>query len=98
MDGVQGCDLRAAYTDPIQQLLIIGETSIGDPADWPDYTADLGIGPEHVSALIGLAIGMITIGLSVPSFITTLGMLFLINGAKWRTSTSTSGSSGTARR
>jgi simple sugar transport system permease protein len=34
-----------------------------------------------VSALIGLAIGMITIGLSVPSFITTLGMLFLVNGA-----------------
>jgi simple sugar transport system permease protein len=33
-----------------------------------------------VSALIGLAIGLITIGLSVPSFITTLGMLFLING------------------
>ncbi|MBV9828690.1 MAG: ABC transporter permease [Alphaproteobacteria bacterium] len=34
-----------------------------------------------VSALIGLAIGLITIGLSVPSFITTLGMLFLVNGA-----------------
>jgi simple sugar transport system permease protein len=33
------------------------------------------------SAAIGLAIGLITIGLSVPSFITTLGMLFLINGA-----------------
>ena len=31
-------------------------------------------------ALIGLAIGLITIGLSVPSFITTLGMLFLITG------------------
>jgi simple sugar transport system permease protein len=30
--------------------------------------------------LIGLAIGLITIGLSVPSFITTLGMLFLITG------------------
>src|SRR5271155_5117434 len=29
-------------------------------------------------ALIGLAIGLITIGLKVPSFITTLGMLFLI--------------------
>jgi simple sugar transport system permease protein len=33
-----------------------------------------------VSALIGLTIGLVTIGLSVPSFITTLGMLFLING------------------
>jgi simple sugar transport system permease protein len=33
-----------------------------------------------VSAVIGLVIGLITIGLSVPSFITTLGMLFLING------------------
>jgi simple sugar transport system permease protein len=33
-----------------------------------------------VSALIGLAIGLITIKLSIPSFITTLGMLFLITG------------------
>jgi simple sugar transport system permease protein len=33
-----------------------------------------------VSALIGLMIGLITIRLSVPSFITTLGMLFLITG------------------
>jgi simple sugar transport system permease protein len=33
-----------------------------------------------VSALIGLVIGLITIRLSVPSFITTLGMLFLITG------------------
>ncbi len=31
-------------------------------------------------ALIGLVIGLITIGLSVPSFITSLGMLFLITG------------------
>ena len=33
-----------------------------------------------VSALVGLAIGLITIALSVPSFITSLGMLFLIEG------------------
>src|SRR5579864_8716004 len=33
-----------------------------------------------VSALIGLAIGLVTIRLSVPSFITTLGAFFLING------------------
>ena len=33
-----------------------------------------------VCALIGLIIGLITIGLRVPSFITTLGMLFLITG------------------
>ena len=33
-----------------------------------------------VSALIGFTIGLITIKLSVPSFITTLGMLFLITG------------------
>jgi simple sugar transport system permease protein len=32
------------------------------------------------SALIGFTIGLITIKLSVPSFITTLGMLFLITG------------------
>jgi len=31
-------------------------------------------------ALIGLTIGLITIRLSIPSFITTLGMLFLITG------------------
>jgi hypothetical protein len=55
MDGVQGSYLRVAHTDPVRQLLIIGETSIGDPADWPDYTADPGIGHEHVSALIRLA-------------------------------------------
>ena len=33
-----------------------------------------------VCALIGCVIGLITIRLSVPSFITTLGMLFLITG------------------
>jgi simple sugar transport system permease protein len=33
-----------------------------------------------VCALIGLAIGLITIWLEVPSFITTLGMLFLVTG------------------
>lgn len=33
-----------------------------------------------VSALIGLAIGLVTIRLSVPSFITTLGAFFLISG------------------
>jgi hypothetical protein len=55
MDGVQGSDLRASHTDPVRQLLIIGKTSVGDPADWRDYTADPGIGHEHVSALIRLA-------------------------------------------
>jgi simple sugar transport system permease protein len=33
-----------------------------------------------VSAMIGLLIGFVTIGLSVPSFITTLGAFFLVNG------------------
>jgi simple sugar transport system permease protein len=33
-----------------------------------------------VCALIGLTIGLITIKLGIPSFITTLGMLFLITG------------------
>ena len=31
-------------------------------------------------SLIGLTIGLITIKLGIPSFITTLGMLFLITG------------------
>jgi simple sugar transport system permease protein len=38
------------------------------------------LGALAVCAVIGLVIGLITIGLGVPSFITTLGMLFLING------------------
>src|ERR1700751_5337216 len=38
------------------------------------------VGALLVCALIGLTIGLITIGLRVPSFITTLGMLFLITG------------------
>lgn len=33
-----------------------------------------------VCALLGLLIGLVTVGLGVPSFITTLGTLFLING------------------
>lgn len=33
-----------------------------------------------VCALVGLLIGLVTVGLGVPSFITTLGTLFLING------------------
>jgi len=33
-----------------------------------------------VSAVIGLVNGLITVKLKVPSFITTLGMLFLLNG------------------
>jgi hypothetical protein len=55
MDGVQHSKLPEGHQDPVRQLLIIGETSIGDPADWPDYTADPGIGHEHVSASIRLA-------------------------------------------
>ena len=37
-------------------MLRIGEPGGGyDPAEWPDYSAEFGIGYEHVGALIGIA-------------------------------------------
>jgi hypothetical protein len=55
MDGPQASDLCGDYADPVRQLLIIGETRSYDPADWLDYTAEFGIGHEHIGALTRLA-------------------------------------------
>jgi hypothetical protein len=56
IDGVQGIDPCGDYAAPVCQLLRIGEPGGGyDPAEWPDYSAEFGIGHEHVGALIGIA-------------------------------------------
>jgi hypothetical protein len=55
MDGAQHGDSYADYTDPVRQLLTIGEPNGYDPAKWPDYAAEFGIGHEQVGALIRLA-------------------------------------------
>src|SRR5947209_12162350 len=56
MDGVQDIDACGGYADPVCQLLRMGEPGGGyDPAEWPDYSAEFGIGHEHVGALIGIA-------------------------------------------
>lgn len=52
MDGAQHGDSYADYTDPVRQLLTIGEPNGYDPAKWPDYAAEFGIGHEQVGALI----------------------------------------------
>ena len=55
MDGVQGSDLRGDDADAVRQLLLIGDARSYDPAKWPDYRAEFGIGHEHIGALIRLA-------------------------------------------
>lgn len=52
MDNLPADDLRA---DPVRRLLLIGDAGGYDPAEWPDYAARFGLGPEHVGALIRLA-------------------------------------------
>jgi len=32
------------YGDPIRRLLTLGETPLSDPAKWPDYVAEFGLG------------------------------------------------------
>jgi hypothetical protein len=55
MDGKQRSDSYGDYTDPVRQLLTIGEPNNYDPAEWPDYAAEFGIRHEQVGALIRLA-------------------------------------------
>ena len=43
------------YADPVRRLLSIGPPDGYDPVDWLDYAAALGLGPEHIAALIRLA-------------------------------------------
>lgn len=43
------------YADPVRRLLSIGPPDGYDPVDWLDYAAALGLGREHIAALIRLA-------------------------------------------
>jgi hypothetical protein len=48
-------DLCTDYAGPVGRLLIIGETRNYDPAEWPDYAGEFGLGCEHIAELIRLA-------------------------------------------
>jgi hypothetical protein len=48
-------DPGTGYMDPVRRLLTIGEVKNHDPASWPDYPAEFGLGREHADALIRLA-------------------------------------------
>ena len=50
-ETLQNTDLCIQYADPVGQLLAIGEAGSDDPAKWPDYVAEFGLGHEHVAAL-----------------------------------------------
>lgn len=50
----QRTDLRTRYADPVGRLLTIGETESYDPAKWPDYVAEVGLGCGHVAALASM--------------------------------------------
>jgi hypothetical protein len=54
MDSLPANDLCADYADPVRRLLIIGETRSYNPAEWPDYAAQFGLGHEHIGELIRL--------------------------------------------
>jgi len=43
------------YGDPIRRLLTLGETPLSDPAKWPDYVAEFGLGSGHVGELVRMA-------------------------------------------
>ena len=44
-------DFCTQYADPVGRLLTIGETGSYDPAKWPDYVAEFGLGRENLAAL-----------------------------------------------
>jgi len=48
-------DLCTDYAGPVQRLLTIGETRNCDPAEWPDYAVEFGLGREHIAELSRLA-------------------------------------------
>jgi hypothetical protein len=50
-ETLRNTDLCTQYADPVGRLLTIGETGSCDPAKWPDYVAEFGLGREHVAAL-----------------------------------------------
>src|ERR1700757_3329402 len=47
--------LRHSYAAPVQRLLGVGESIGVDPAKWPDYADEYGLGREHAAELIRLA-------------------------------------------
>jgi hypothetical protein len=48
-------DLCTDCAGPVQRLLTIGETRSYDPAEWPDYAVEFGLGREHIAELSRLA-------------------------------------------
>ena len=56
MNETQVSEIRPADTDPIQRLPTLGLPDGFALKDWPDYPALFGLGPDHVPALIGLAV------------------------------------------
>ena len=55
MDGPLALDSGTDHADPVRRLLSLGEPADYDPANWPDYLAGSGLGPQHIDALIRLA-------------------------------------------
>jgi hypothetical protein len=55
MDSLPASSLHGDYADPVRRLLSVGESRSYDPAEWPDYSAQFGLGHEHVGDLIRLA-------------------------------------------
>jgi simple sugar transport system permease protein len=67
-------DLSAGQTFALAPFIVFYAAGAGLPVPLAIVAALV------VCALLGLLIGLVTVGLGVPSFITTLGTLFLING------------------
>ena len=55
MQTSRGDDSGPGYADPVRRLLTLGEVESHDPAGWPDYPAEFGLGREHAGTLICLA-------------------------------------------
>ena len=55
MGDLRRSDDFGDYADPVPQLLLIGKTSSYDPAEWPDYGSEFGIGHDHIGSLVRLA-------------------------------------------
>ena len=55
MEHLPDNDLCIGYAGPVRHLLTIGKTCSYDPAEWPDYAAEFGLGREHIAELIRLA-------------------------------------------
>src|ERR1700736_2333947 len=47
--------LRPDHTDPVRQLLTVGETSLFSRAQWVDYPETYALRSEHIPALIRMS-------------------------------------------